>query len=294
MLNETTSEATPRRSRAWLWLAAPVALVALLPLQLVRADDPEPSEAAPVAKPAVTRTDSSAKSPELAEADGVDNLLGMRPRLAKNENPLLAGLKTAWNDGANGPWNKASFVITRGQDSTVMSGTRDDLRAARKLGKDWGTDVVWFERNGKQYAIRDAATVAKAQKLFEPQAELGEKQGALGKQQGALGEEQGNLGARQAKIGEDMAKLAEKEAAEAMRGDGAGQEAFEARMKELEEKMEELGRQQEALGAKQEALGAQQEELGGQQEKLAREAEKQLEALIDEAMKNGLAQEVER
>lgn len=40
MLQQQTSD-RPRRSRAWLWLAAPAALLALAPLQIVRADDPE-------------------------------------------------------------------------------------------------------------------------------------------------------------------------------------------------------------------------------------------------------------
>lgn len=302
MLQETTSAAAPRRSRAWLWLVVPVALLALIPLQLVRADDPatlEPTDLTASAA-SVQTANTVSKSPVVAEAGQVVNVLGMGRQVTKDDNPLLAGLKEGWEDGAEGPWNKASYVVTRGQDSTVMRGTRKDLLAARKLGKEWGADVIWFERHGKAYAIRDAATVAKAQALFAPQEELGEKQGALGDQQGTLGEQQGKLGAEQAKLGEEMAALAAKEAEQAQKHPEKS-EAFEARMREFGEKMEELGRQQEALatkqealGAKQEALGARQEELGKKQEKLALEAEKKLDALIDEAIQKGLAQEVER
>lgn len=290
MLQETTSAAAPRRSRAWLWLAAPVALLALIPLQLVRAQDP-------AAAPKSTLAAEMAEIGEPAER-GQGTPVPEPGRAAEEEHPLLAG-KKGWEmagtpTAASYASNETSYVVTRGQDSSVMRGDMDDLRTARKLGKKWGGDVIWFERDGKAYAIRDAATVAKAHELFAPQTELGEQQGALGEQQGALGEQQGKLGVQQAKLGAQMATLAAEQAERAMKGEEGSEQAFESRVKELEENMEELGRQQEALGAKQEALGEKQEKLGEQQEKLAMEAEKKLDALIDEAVKKGLAEEVER
>lgn len=278
MLQETTSAAAPRRSRAWLWLAAPVALLALIPLQLVRAENPA---AAPKSTPSAQMAER-AEMGEPAEAAEIGQGTPVpEPGRAAERKHLYAS-------------NETSYVVTRGQDSSVMRGNMDDLRTARKLGKKWGGDVIWFERDGKAYAIRDSATVARAHELFAPQTELGEKQGALGEQQGALGEQQGKLGVQQAKLGAEMATLAAQQAERAMKDEEGSEEAFESRVKELEEKIEELGRQQEALGAKQEALGEQQEKLGEQQEKLAMEAEKKLDALIDEAVKKGLAEEVER
>jgi len=53
--------------------------------------------------------------------------------------------------------------------------------------------------------------------------------------------------------------------------------------------MEALGKQMEEASKPMEALGAQMEVLGKQQESLVRKAEKELEVIIADAQKKGLA-----
>jgi hypothetical protein len=55
----------------------------------------------------------------------------------------------------------------------------------------------------------------------------------------------------------------------------------------------ELGRQQAALGEQQAALGRQQAALGREQARAAELAQPQFRALVNEALKRGLAQRVD-
>jgi beta-lactamase regulating signal transducer with metallopeptidase domain len=196
-----------------------------------------------------------------------------------------------------------SYILLSGK-STIMNGSTDDIAKVRKLRKSDNEELFWFERGGKEYVVRDAATVKQVKALFEPQQKLGEKQGELGAQQGelgarqgALGAQQGQYGAKQAELGAKMAKLGAEQAR--LDREGKSTDALEEQMEQLsreQEKLSEpqeaLGRQQEELGRQQEALGRQQEELGRQQEELARKAEEQLKTLTDKAIANGTAQAV--
>ena len=170
--------------------------------------------------------------------------------------------------------DRISYVLLhQGNDSSTMSGTMDDIRAAKRLrsGKE---ELLYFRQAGTAYVIRDAATLRAARDLFKPQEELGERQGELGSRQAALGE-------RQAKLGEKQARLGALQAA-----------STPAQQAELGRQQGELGRQQGELGRQQGILGQQQGELGRQQGELARIANQRLRVLIDDALRRGLAQRV--
>lgn len=296
----------------WWGLLALLALVALIPIQIVaaQAPPPEPPDAVEPAEPAAPAEPAEAPGP-VAAVDPVDPAEPVPP-----VSPVPAPLpvaqvaqvkappppppappvppvppappvkKVSWTSDGEGD----SWVLLHDEKSVSMSGSSSDVRDARKHYS--GKPLLWFERNGKSYVVRDAATVARAQKLFEPQGELGERQGALGEKQGALGEQQGRLGAEMGRYGAQIGALAAQQAAAAVSGKEENED-LESQMEELSRKMEALGRQMEELGRQQEALGRQQEELGRQQEKLAHEGERQLKSLLDQAISGGLAQEVD-
>jgi len=218
-----------------------------------------------------------------------------------------------------------------GKSNVWMSGSSGDMRRIDALRARDGGPLLWFRHDGREYVVRDAATLERARAILEPQmqlgrqqGELGSKQGELGAQQGELGARQGELGAQQGALGAQQAKLAAQMAALAAdqaslharrmaagRDDDEGFETEEAeierRMEPLEDRMEELSRQQEQLGEKQEALGSQQEALGSKQEALgetqealgrrqeeaARKAQAQLRELAERAVAEGLAEPVE-
>lgn len=207
-----------------------------------------------------------------------------------------------------------SYVLFHGDGgSMTMSGDSDDVGRARELRrKAGGGDLMWLRRDGREYVIRDAATLREVREIFRPQEELGNRQGELGDRQGKLGDEQGQLGdrqgelgSRQGELGSEEGRLASDEAGIVARGtdlspaDQKRLDEIHAQMRELSAKMHalgeqqrQLGDQQRKLGDQQRALGTQQRELGRQQRALAREARTKLKGLLDRAVANGTAQPV--
>jgi bla regulator protein BlaR1 len=199
-----------------------------------------------------------------------------------------SGYRYSYSDHGDGE----SYILLYDGGSVTMNGSTSDLRKVKQISG--GKPLLWFERDGKSYVVQDAATLARIQELFEPQREMGEKQGALGEKQAKLGEQQARLGAQMGELGAQQASHGARMAAQAMNANNdAAVAKIEADMEARSDKMEALGRQMEELGEKQEALGRQQEELGRQQEKLGLNAERQLRTVIDQALANGLAQEVD-
>jgi beta-lactamase regulating signal transducer with metallopeptidase domain len=200
------------------------------------------------------------------------------------------------------------FVIVTGKtDSFTMSGSSEDARHVEKLRKQIPGDFIWFQRDEKSYIIRDQATIDRANKLWEPQQELGRKQEELGKQQEALGKQQEELGSKmeqvRVKVPDMTAELDRLKAKLQKLGPSATMEQIgdlQSEIGELQSKIGEIqsqageeqsrfGQQQGALGEKQGALGRQQGELGRQQGELARKATAEMKQLLDEAIKNGTA-----
>ncbi|MFB1480150.1 M56 family metallopeptidase [Corallococcus sp. RDP092CA] len=204
---------------------------------------------------------------------------------------------------------------------TMMAGSTEDLYLARTF-KQQGKELLFVRRDNKPMLIRDAKTLEQVRKLLEDAGRLGDAQGALGEKQAALGKQQAALGQKQAELAYPISQLAAKHAAIASKRaelaverarlqwladgpDRARQEAeldkrdesFDKEMEALDKeqealsrKMEALGEEQEKLGEQQAKLGAQQGELGEQQAARSRENLKKVMAVIDEAIRKGLAE----
>lgn len=184
--------------------------------------------------------------------------------------------------------NGDSWIVLKGDSNTIMNGSSRDVEQVRRLRKG-SEDIFWFRRDGKAYIVRDAATLARIEKIWEPIGELGAKQGELGAQQGKFGGKQGALGAKQGALGAKQGALA---AQQARRGDEADDREIEKRQREIEEEMEEISSQMEDLGHEMEKLGEQMEEMGRQMEAASAKAEKDMQALMVQAVRSGAAQEV--
>jgi hypothetical protein len=164
---------------------------------------------------------------------------------------------------ASGRHSGDSFIFfNNGTGSSTISGSMSDVQEARRL-RQGSQPMLYVRRNGQSYVIRDAALLRQTEAIFKPQQELGARQGELGSRQGALGAKQAALAARYPTGG--WSQKAAREHAD-------------------------LGRQQSELGRQQSALGAEQARLGKQQAQLAREAQAKLRALVDDAIRRGLAQ----
>jgi hypothetical protein len=208
----------------------------------------------------------------------IQSLLPHRRRIAVALSAALASLMLASSPAAAEisvqSADRFSYVLfAPGSRSTSMSGSTEDLRRARALRA--GNEALLYVRDARgAYVIRDAATLRRAQSIFAPQEALGARQSELGSRQAALGSRQAALGAQQAQLGAEQA------------------DARPSRAVELGRRQNELGRQQSVLGEQQHALGRQQHALGQQQHRLAREAQAKMRALLDEAVRRGLAQRV--
>lgn len=199
-------------------------------------------------------------------------------------------------------------IVTANSDSMTMSGSSEDIRHAQKLKKQISGDFIWFEHDENSYIIRDQATIARARKLWEPQEDLGKKQEELGKQQEALGKQQEELGKKmeqvQVKVPDMTAELDRLKAKLQKLGPSASMEQLgdlQSEIGDLQSKIgdiqsqagdqqSKIGEQMSRLGEQQGKLGEQQGELGRQQGELAEKASRQMQELLDQAIKNGTAQ----
>lgn len=204
-------------------------------------------------------------------------LSSKRRRIALAAMAMLSGLIVPIQPAAIAaatvqPGEHISYVLLpAGSQSSMMSGSTDDLRRARALrvGRE---GLLYVRQQGAAYLIRDAATLRRAEAIFEPQQALGARQAELGSRQAALGSRQAALGAEQARLGARQAGASPKRA-EALAG-----------------RQSELGRQQDALGRQQDALGRQQDALGREQDRLGRQAQASFRALVTDAIQRGVAQ----
>ena len=187
---------------------------------------------------------------------------------------LLAGPQALAGVGAERSDRTSYVLLTQGSRSSTMSGSMEDLERARGLRRG-EEGLLYVRRDGAAWVIRDAATLRRAEAIFEPQRALGARQSALGERQAALGRRQSVLGSEQGRLGARQANATPKEQL------ALGREQLA------------LGEQQNALGAQQNALGQQQAALGREQARLAREADIAFQALLEDALRRGVAQRVD-
>ncbi|MGB8521685.1 MAG: M56 family metallopeptidase [Candidatus Acidiferrales bacterium] len=205
------------------------------------------------------------------------------------------------------------FVISSGNTYISVSGDSESYGTDHPsefvefLQEKISGDFIWFRRDGKSYVIRDAATIKRAKDFFAAVQELDKKQEELGKQQEALGEKQEVLGKEQEGVHvqiPDMTEDLHKLEAELKKLGASGTQEdlgriqseigdLQSKLGDLQsvagEEQGKLGEKQGALGEEQGKIGEMQGELGRQQEQVFKNASRQMKALIDDAIAQGLA-----
>ena len=178
----------------------------------------------------------------------------------------------------------------------------------RSLFARMAPDKISFRHSGNDYIINDAATVKRARDIFAPvtnimaqEHDLGQKQRALGAKQRDLGEQQRevkvsvpDMSADFAKVEANAKRLAEQGGTQSDLGDLQSELGdLQSRIGDLQsqagEMQSKLGDQQSVLGDQQSQLGDQQSGLSEKAEGLAKDEVKQLNALLDDAVRNGTA-----
>lgn len=296
-------------------IIAAVALVGVLPMRLVAM----PAPPAPPAPPPVPAAPVVPAPPAAPPADHsvvrtVISAKGAAPALPAPPAPPPPAAHAA---PAAPPAPPAPPVSTKGvirlsqspssngyvllkNDRNVMNGSIADLQQARRL--DDGNGVLLLRRDGRAYVVRDAGLLSRFEQAFAETTRLGEEQGRIGEHQGKLGERQGEIGERMGEIGARIGELAARQAelalaARTQGNDALMREQIETARREAEKVRAEMDRpavreEMRELARQQAELGRQQAELGRQQADASVRAQREAERLIQQAIRDGLAQPV--
>jgi beta-lactamase regulating signal transducer with metallopeptidase domain len=207
-----------------------------------------------------------------------------------------------------------NFVLLMDEHNVNMSGSDADVDRARRLQRS-GERLLWFRQGGREFVVRDPATLDQIAALWKPVSVIGEAQGEVGGRQGRLGEEQGRIGERQGKIGEEQGRIGARQgvlgeqqgrlAAEEMatRTDGKAFEErrrqidmqmrqLDAEMRALDLKMRELEKPMRDLDDQMRVLDKEMQALDGKMRQAVAQAESQMRALLSRAIASGAAEPV--
>jgi len=177
-----------------------------------------------------------------------------------------------------------SFIYVRGANNSVlMSGDLDDLERVRKSLKSRG---LWARAaDGKEYIIRDVATLDELERIWKPANELSEQLGKLGEEQGKYGEQQGKLGEQVGKLGEHQAQLGLK----LVNANEAQRAAIDREMRDIDAKMRELDQQMAALEKPMRKLDKQMRDIEPKHDAATKQAESGTASLVSRAIASGAA-----
>ena len=218
------------------------------------------------------------------------------------------------NGYAYGDWDGDSFALIYGDGKMTFNGDYNDhVGALRQKVKG---DFIYYSHGGKSYVITDPSLIAQAKALYAPMEVLGKQQEELGRRQEALGKQQELLGKKQEAINvptPDFTKELERlsELTAKMKALQSSKTVDERTLAEMQEKMADiqgrlgdlqgvageeqgrLGEEQGKLGEQQGKLGEEQGRLGEMQGKIADEANRKLKPMIEKAVRDGLAKQVD-
>jgi len=193
--------------------------------------------------------------------------------------------------------DRFSYVLVRGENES-LSGSGDvvDYEQVRRLKRRFDSDFLWARIDGETYVIRDRDLIQQADHYLEPverlgrqQAKLGAQQARIGAVQARIGHQQGRLGQRQGRLGLRQVMLATRRGGDSRRELRRERLEIEAEMEQLGEEMERLGEEQARWAREQEPLARQQGRLGARQAELGKELNRNMESLVRDAVREGLA-----
>jgi beta-lactamase regulating signal transducer with metallopeptidase domain len=268
--------------------------------------------------PAAPSVSSMPELPQLAPVAGVAPFASFAPfapeapgpsqSQSSNSNTLITG-----DEHVRDPFiiaSGSSYIAVVNHSVTISdSGDTEELAQAKALHAKDGGDFIWFKHEGKEYLIRDRATIDRALELYKPMHDLQAQQNELGKQQEELGKQQDALGdqmeevkikipdmtADLERIKERMREIAEKGGTQEEIGELQSELGeLQGRIGEIQSQtgheQSKIGRQQGELGRRQGELGRRQGEIGRRQGEISRKATQQVESILDDARAKGLAQ----
>ncbi len=169
-----------------------------------------------------------------------------------------------------------TYIFKRGDSYT----TGGDLNVERigSYGKRWSGDFLWAKIDGKQYLIRDAATMAEARQAFvHVEANQG-KYHALHAKMRPIEKKHQALERKHDNLSDSLSDEPERYTA--------------TQRRDMERQIREVEEQMRPLEAELEALEEQEEVFDQKQEVLEEAAEKKLRQVIERAIRTGAAEKL--
>ncbi|WP_424682282.1 M56 family metallopeptidase [Frateuria sp. YIM B11624] len=323
-------EATPRRSRGWLLLVA-IAAAGVLPYRVTAGKAEAPAsqaQAATAQAPAARPAPAASPAPTSSPAHAAQPTPAARyrvpppppappappappppaPPAPPPPPPVLASFSGHHVHIDTDSGARSGLAIFDG-DTTIVSGNDADIATAKRLRSSNGP-LVWFRHDDKAYVVHDPAVVARAKAIYAPVTDMASEQGRLAGEQGRLAGQQAGLAARDAEFAREQAELAGQAAelaAQAVEVDTGSDPAAEqrraARRQSIEQRQaqlaqrhaaiqKEIAAQQHELQTQQAAFQKQQQVLAQRQQDVSRKAEREMQKLLEEAIRNGKAEPV--
>jgi chromosome segregation ATPase len=166
------------------------------------------------------------------------------------------------------------YIYRRDGNHTHIRGGFDHIGP---ISRKYGNDFVWFRLDGRSYVIRDAATLAEVRNAFR---HLDELEPSLRDVERRLKPFEREM----EKIEERVDEL----------GDSLGDERLSQRTREdMEEKLRDAEEKMRAVEEKARVIEREMERLEKESERREEIAEKQFEAILERAVKRGIAERVD-
>jgi len=172
-----------------------------------------------------------------------------------------------------------TYIYKRGDSHyTRLSGPfNESIDRMVKATKKYGNEFVWLRKNGRNYVIRDARTLAEVRQAFREVEAMEPSLREVERRLKPFEREMEEIEERVDALGDS---LDDEEMAESTRN------SIEARLRDAEEALR-------AVEAKANVIEREMERLEKQSEKLEEVAEKRFEAIVERAVDSGVAERVE-
>jgi phage shock protein A len=164
-----------------------------------------------------------------------------------------------------------SYVLVRGSEH-MLTGPDVSLNVALARRDAYGSDFMWFKKDGHEYLIRDGAMLDRIEALFEPAR-------AYKPEAKRVRRELRPLERRESELDRQIDALTD-------RDEGPRLTAAE------EDRLRDLRREMEGVQREMRALERQEEEIDRKRDELEADAERRMMPMLDEAVRSGVAKPV--
>jgi predicted phage tail protein len=183
------------------------------------------------------------------------------------------------------------LVQSEGDNRTFVTTEGAHIKSIPALKARFGNTFLWFRFEKKDYVIQDPATLVKARELFKEDAELEAQEAALETQEAELDHQHEAIDARRDVLDEQRDRLGaqEEDQAEDAQGSASAHTGLDAERRKLDKEMQALDKELQTLDQELEKLSQQLEAVSAKQEKVMNAAEHQLQQMMMDTVKSGIA-----